>query len=119
MAEIIIDGKKYEAELGPDGQALTPPIPKFFPQELEIDLLQTLSNLLFDDKDILNAWAKDNIFVGALLSRGMGSFSLDELDKFKILIEDDRDDENSPLTETAGNKLVALVDSLRGQLGAS
>lgn len=45
MAEVIIDGKKYETTLGGDGQYLTPPVLIDKPESISIDPMDILKQL--------------------------------------------------------------------------
>ena len=119
MATVTINGKQYETDLGPDGEYLTPPKLISPPSTVSVDLLHLLSSGLFADRVVLKDWIAGNVFVSSLLARQDSIFTLPDLDNFKVLVEEDRDDVGSPLTAEVGNKVVALVDQLRASLGGA
>lgn len=88
------------------------------PFEVEIDLLDTLSDKFFDDRENIHDWAtyasgENRLWIQALVSRSDSNFSYTDLENFETIIEEDRDDVSNPLSTATATKLLALITELK------
>ena len=86
------------------------------PSVLNINLLNESSQLLYPHRVILNAWLKSNKIVDLLFAKDSIVVNHENLDMMQEIIEEDQDDENSPLTQEVGAILLGLIRTLRGRL---
>lgn len=87
------------------------------PKEIYVNLLKESTAILFPYYRILKSWLKENPIANIVFTKESTLINHETLDMMKEIVEDDIDDENSALYKSdAGNKILELLEILRGKL---
>ena len=84
--------------------------------QLKINIFETLAKEFYDDEAVLNAWAKESIFVSNLLTDREFKATKETVTLLKARIQKSKDDSSSALTNDLADRLLVKVADIEALL---
>lgn len=86
------------------------------PPTITINPIALLAENLLADRSVIDKWIGVSPILNAFFSGVERSLSYGEIEALKMIVADDKDNIDNPLTQEVGDKLLLILNDLQGKV---